>query len=229
VRKLVILLTVLAVLFVGVDRVSVYVAQRALAAELKSSEHLPRDPVVTIGGFPFLTQLARGRFSRIGLRAPEVSLVKDGRTLTMTDLSVSMRGISTNRTFSSVLAQTVSGTASVGYPTLSGLLGVPVSYGGQTSDGKGRIKATEKLTVLGRQVSASAAAELRLPAVNTLGFANVTALGVAVPSVLVSSLHTVFAKSLTLRGFPVGLRLTGVTSAPDGVRFTLGGAHVRIR
>jgi hypothetical protein len=56
---------VVIALFVVVDRIGVRVAQNRVAADVRRTEHLSSDPSVKIHGFPFLTQMVRGRYSDI--------------------------------------------------------------------------------------------------------------------------------------------------------------------
>ena len=56
-------LAVLAVLIAG-DRVANAVAQNALATQLQSGLSTPTKPEVSIGGFPFVTQVLGGSFCR---------------------------------------------------------------------------------------------------------------------------------------------------------------------
>ncbi|MCM3924154.1 LmeA family phospholipid-binding protein [Frankia sp. AiPs1] len=90
-RVLAIVLVVLVVLFVVGDRVSVVIAKGQMRKQVKASvaESLkPGDPVpkvtsVSIGGFPFLTQVLFGKFTDIGVGidgiptpGPKISSVK---------------------------------------------------------------------------------------------------------------------------------------------------------
>jgi hypothetical protein len=90
-RLLAIVLVVLVVLFVVGDRVSVVIAKGQMRKQVKASvaESLkPGDPVpkvtsVSIGGFPFLTQVLFGKFTDIGVGidgiptpGPKISSVK---------------------------------------------------------------------------------------------------------------------------------------------------------
>jgi hypothetical protein len=66
-RRLVVGLLVVLVLLVGADRFTAWLAARAVAVSAERSEHLAQRPHVTLGGFPFLTQLARGRYDDVHL------------------------------------------------------------------------------------------------------------------------------------------------------------------
>src|SRR5436190_22730650 len=60
----------LAGLFVAGDRVAAYAAERTIATQTKKELAAreittPTEPIVRVGGFPFLTQMARGKYDRI--------------------------------------------------------------------------------------------------------------------------------------------------------------------
>ena len=65
VRALFWFLVVIAVLAVGADRAGDYLAERAVAAQVRDSQDLRHTPDVDVTGFPFLTQLARQHFDRV--------------------------------------------------------------------------------------------------------------------------------------------------------------------
>jgi LmeA-like phospholipid-binding len=64
-RKPLIAVVVLAILLVAADRISRYVAQRKLASRLGAAYDLASPPIVTITGFPFLTQVIAGRYGEV--------------------------------------------------------------------------------------------------------------------------------------------------------------------
>lgn len=68
VRALVLLL-VLVVVLVGADRIAAAVVADRLASTIASSQHLATPPRVTFHGFPFVTQVLRGRYDGVGLEA----------------------------------------------------------------------------------------------------------------------------------------------------------------
>ena len=92
-RRLIVLLVPLAVLvgiFVVVDRVAVGVAEGRIAAEIQRKQELGAPPVVQVHGFPFLTQVVRGRYKQVDadLREPDV-----GDDLAIDRLQVRLSGV----------------------------------------------------------------------------------------------------------------------------------------
>lgn len=68
-RRVVVLLLLLLVGFVGVDRLAASVMTSRIAGVLAGSGQLGR-PTVRIGGFPFLTQVAAGRYADVEVSIP---------------------------------------------------------------------------------------------------------------------------------------------------------------
>ena len=56
---------VLVAILLGLDRGGAWLAGRAVAAQVQQSAHLQTAPTVTIGGFPFLTQVVQGRYTHV--------------------------------------------------------------------------------------------------------------------------------------------------------------------
>src|SRR5512133_1572254 len=71
-RRLVIVLFVLAVVLLVADRAGVVVAQSALAGKIQQQLDLDRKPDVSINGIPFLTQAIRGTYRDIEVQLPDV-------------------------------------------------------------------------------------------------------------------------------------------------------------
>lgn len=89
-------LIVLIGLFLVGDFVARAYAERRAAAQLQSSFDLPREPSVSIGGFPFLFDLAGGSLDSITVTAPEAR--SRGVTLTrlrlvLEEVDISLGGL----------------------------------------------------------------------------------------------------------------------------------------
>lgn len=85
-----IVLVVLAVLAVGLDFGLRFWAQRWLSSRLEQELELQHRPEVSLGGFPFLVQVARARFSRVTIELRDVPA--DGLTIQRVKLSLSEVG-----------------------------------------------------------------------------------------------------------------------------------------
>lgn len=73
-RRLLITLTVLAVLVVGVNHGTAAYAEYQVSRELRAELGLSSDPEVRVNGFPFLTQAVAGRYDSVEVRATGVPL-----------------------------------------------------------------------------------------------------------------------------------------------------------
>lgn len=88
-KRLVVVIAVLATVFVVADRVGARVAANQVAAKIRTSQGLSSDPHVVIHGFPFLTQAIGGEYDDVDVEA--AGLVKG--SVKMSDVSASLRGV----------------------------------------------------------------------------------------------------------------------------------------
>lgn len=88
-RRLLVLLVVLAGLLVAVDRVAVFAAEHVVASRIQDDEHLAHRPDVSIGGFPFLTQLAAGTYDDVEVTAHDLR----AGPLTVDEVSTRLHGV----------------------------------------------------------------------------------------------------------------------------------------
>lgn len=64
-RRFLTVIVVLVLLVVVVDRAAWWFAQGTIADQVQSEADLSSRPEVKVGGFPFLTQVLRGRYQQI--------------------------------------------------------------------------------------------------------------------------------------------------------------------
>jgi len=215
VKRLVVVLLVLAVLLVGADRLGAYVAGQVVAAKLRTSAGLAADPSVRITGFPFLTQAIAGRYDRITVDAKDVN--RGGAQLS--DLTVDLIGarIPARQAISgavpAVPVEALRGSVTLSYADLvrrhTELVVTPLSGD--------RARVTGRLTILGQALTASTVSTLSLR-----GSALVlTAQSVAVEGQSSPLVDRALAGRLDLRvplgSLPYGLRLMSVHSTADGI------------
>ena len=215
-RGFAIFVVVVLVLLVALDRVALVVAEREVAAKIQTKQDLPTRPSVSIKGFPFITQVIGRHFDAAELHASDLVVGDTQRTVAIGTLSARVAGIDTNHDFSSATADSVTGTATVGYPELSKLLGASVTYAGD-----GRVSAAETATVLGQQITGSVTAAVGITGTTLLSFSDVRIAvggsGVTLPQSVTDSLTSAFKNQLSLAGLPFGLRLQGVVATSAGV------------
>jgi hypothetical protein len=214
-RRLLILIVVLAGLFVAADRVAVLFAERAVAERIQTREALPQRPQVSIGGFPFLTQAVSGDYRSIkvvivGLRRD--GLVLDRVALTLHGVHVPLSAV-LHRSIGSVPIDSAAGTVSVGYADLNvDLHRVAVGYAG--SPGSVRLRSLV--------VPVSGTATVRVSGDTVT--AEVSRIGVAGVSLPVGGLGFTVA----LPSLPFGVRLTSVTAGPSGISVSATGTGLTL-
>lgn len=162
-RRVLVGLAVLAVLLVVADRVAAWAAQRAVAehvaTELASYQVQSQPPEVTIGGVPFLTQVAGGRFESVTLRLRDVG---NGQVrLPLVELTAS--GVTADASTliereGSIDAERVDGAATVGYASVIALTGLDSLDLSAGPDGAVRVRVSTEL--LGEPVTAVGTGEV---------------------------------------------------------------------
>lgn len=237
-RTTLILLAVLAVVLGVVDRVAVRVAQDQMAKRLVDTAGLSGGSVeVSIHGFPFLTQVARGRFADIEVQAQGVAL-DDLQDL---DISAHLRGVqlSVSELRSGqrpdVPAQSVDGNVTIPYAELArralaagaddGLSALSLRRSGEA------VALSARVTVLGVEVQASARARVTFDdGAPHLIVSDSDIDGRGVPQAALDAaglvVNTVLARALELPALPYGLRLTSVVATSGGIRINAAARDV---
>lgn len=224
-RRLVIALVVLIGLLVAADRVGNLIAERTVARTVQDSQHLTHRPDVDIGGFPFLTQLAAGKFGKVTLHDHDVTGGSGRRALRLSEVTVVLRDVRVARDFSSATAARTTATAAASYADLSRVLGVRVSYAGN-----GRVRAKASTSVLGQAISGSVTA---LPVVRggalAFGSPRVSVGGAQLSSSASQALAAVFGAPLSFAGLPYGISVRSVSAAADGLHLVLAARDLTFR
>ena len=226
-RGLLIALLVLVLLLIAADRIGVLFADRAIADRVQSSQDLNRKPDVHINGFPFLTQVANNDYRKITVDANRLTVGQNDKRVTLDTLVATLTGVRAVDNYSAATAQHVSATARVGYPQLSQLLGVPISYASG-----GRVQASRSVTVLGRTLTGTVSAVVTVPGGDALAFTDVRvgtdAGSLGVPQAVTSQLTDVFSQQLSLAGLPFGMRVRDLDVSRAGVTITATAEGVRL-
>lgn len=208
-------------LLVLADRVGLYIAERTAGSTIQSSQGLRSRPDVSIAGFPFLTQLAGGRFDEITVTAGDVPLDRRARGLQIAQLRVVLHTVTVTRNFSRVHAAAASATARITYDELGAALGLDLTYAGD-----GRIRATKTVTVGGASVKGAVTTQPRL-ANGALGFAKTTVQGGgALGDAALAILDHVFDLKLPLQAIPFRIQVRSLRVDARGVLVVLTGADL---
>lgn len=220
---LLVLVVIATGLLVAADRVGAWYAERTIAdqvrQEVAARDISAEEPDVAVGGFPFLTQVLGGRYESIsivlrnvtgeGVRLPRLDVTATGVTADLQTLRTGQ---------GAVVADRVSGTATIGYSTVAELADQP----GLTLTGEnGKLRARLPVQILGQQVTLVGAAALRLEQgrirvrVTELDAEN----GTLPPGAreLADDYADQFAVDVPLPELPFDLSLDMVTPRPEGL------------
>ena len=218
---------VLAVLLVVGDRAGEQVAEGALADRLAGE--LGTRPEVEIGGLPFLTQALRGRYSRIDVRADRV--VREGRTLQ--DVTATLTGVQVSALqaargeVTAVPVDALAVDALVTYDELERAGGLRDVQLGPDPDG---VRVSGRLEVLGRDVDATAAADVQLDGSDgVLRTRRSEGRGGEVTGRLAEALSERLGLRVRVPQLPYDVRLSSLRPGPDGVVVTGGTGPVVLR
>jgi len=236
-RRLLITLVVLCVLFVAADRIAVAVAESQVASRIQSTENLSAKPKVSIEGFPFLTQLLGHKLSEVKLSADTLALSDgSGSRVTLQSLQADLHDVTLSKGFSSATVQSGTGSALLSYADVSQAVGhgLTFSYGGtDPSDGAGRVKISGSTTAYGLQISGSGTADLRVLSGDSIATSDVSVGDLSGANLtLLPGLKTVvshfFNTSFKVPNLPAGLSLKSVQAEKDGVLVELSGTDLKL-
>ncbi|MFC1409501.1 DUF2993 domain-containing protein [Streptacidiphilus sp. N1-12] len=227
-RRLLIVLLVLFGLFVAADRVALHFAESEAATKIQSARNLPQKPSVSIGGFPFLTQLASSKFDEVKVTSPELTVNdgKGGPDVRLQNFAIDGKGVRVTGNYSGIIADSGTGSALISYPDLSKALPnqVTVAYGG--APGKVKVSGRIDVPVLGAQ-NVSGTADVSVVNGTDISLSNLSGINGLAPGIgdLVSSF---LQPKLQIAGLPSGLKLNTVQAGPDGIAVTVSGTNVSL-
>ncbi len=225
-RRLVVVVVVLAGLLVAVDRVGAYAASQAAAHKIRDQGTGTAN--VRILGFPFLTQVARGDLSTVTISERALS----GNGLTFRTIYITAHGTHVSLSdavrgrVSSVPIDRVDGTAVLTYASLSASILRALDVGSTftlslTPAGTGDLEAH-----VSGPAGLSFSQQVPVPTVSG-GRLQLGAFVQRFAAVLPPSV----AKELTvgLPSLPYGLTLSTATAQSDGVHFAVTGRDVTVQ
>ncbi len=240
---LLVLLILLAVILVIADRVGRSVADDKVAQQVsqqaqKQDVKLGQQPTADITGFPFLTQVAAGRYDEILVHLRDVQ----AQAYTMPKLDIAAHGVHAKASdvlngSGRITADKVDGTATLGYPYLEKVVRDQISKQVEVkdlkltgSDGKLLVHAT--VPILGKELKLQGTTKLTLSSDGHRVRIDVQELkpeGVQLPAFASGALNQLAEKLSTdieLPTLPYHLELTGIEPASDGLRVTAEAQNV---
>jgi hypothetical protein len=229
---LVVLVLSLFALFMVGDRVAAYAASQELASQAQKEMQSrgissPTKPTATIGGFPFLTQVIRGRYDKVTIHGKD--LTGQGITIDALDLTATSIHAKTstliNRT-GDVTADNVTGTARVGWAAVTALIKQNSSVDGLTVTAlpDGQIQMRTPVSVLGVSTNVIGTGTVKVSGSTVhVSITKVQAAGGNVPPGLTSiigSLKTALSVDIKIPPLPYNLKIRSVQSTVDGIVVT---------
>lgn len=236
--SLIVLLLVLAGLLVVADRVAAGVAERAIAKQVEQQvakqNAQSAKPDVTVGGFPFLTQVLAGNYERISIVLKDVQGSVQGGAVSVPQLDVDAHNVkaslNTLRTGQGdVVAETVDGRGTITYDSLAKLLDRP---GLTLGERNGKLTVNAPVDVLGVKLTVTGTADvtvagnkvaLRFNELNAEGLPNLP---------LAKAVLSNYAKGISidvpLPKLPFQLNVRKVEPRPEGLTVTADAKNVPI-
>jgi LmeA-like phospholipid-binding len=244
-RKITIVLVTLLVLLVGAfiaaDRIAAHEAEAAIAKQ--ASQELaarqitsPSRPKVSIAHFPFLTQVAAGKYDKITIKVDKPST--EGVTLDRFDVvatDVHAKASDVLHGTGTVTADNVTGTGDVPWDQVGKLItlsGVDASNVTVSADAQGKITAKIPVNALGVSTTVVATGSVTVTkGVASVTIDNVTAEGGNQPALvnaLLSQVKQQMKVQVQLPKLPYNLQVTSVDATQAGLKVTATAAHVAL-
>jgi hypothetical protein len=244
-RRFTIVLVVLLLLLVGLlaaaDRLAAYAAERSVAAQTKKELAArdittPSEPTVTVGGFPFLTQVARGKYDRITIHLDRPT--SQGVTLDTLDVVATGVNAPTSTLVNgtgTVTADDVTGTAVLNWAAVNKLMNTS-GFGGTSAtasalpDGEVQVRVPVSLGDVSTTVVATGTLKVD-DAVVHLNITKVETEGGTIPPVisrLIGSIKQSLSVDVRIPQLPYNLKVRSVTAAPQGLSVTANAVNVPI-
>jgi hypothetical protein len=244
-RRFGIVLVVLLVLVAGLlalsDRLAAYAAERTIATQAKKeltarNITTPTEPTVKVYGFPFLTQVARGKYDRITIHVDHPT----SQGVTLDGLDVVATGVNATtstlvRGNGTVTADDVTGTAVLNWTNVNKLMNTS-GFGGTTAtasalpDGEVQVRVPVSIG----DISTTVVATGTLKAADTVAHLTITKVeteGGTIPPVinrLVSSIKQSLSVDIRIPQLPYNLKVRTVKAAPEGLSVTANAVNVPI-
>ena len=208
-----IVVVVVLILLVIADRAAAAYAENRVATQIKTSG-FPVKPRVTIGGFPFLTQVAAHDLNEMTISA---SNVPEG-PLDIASMNATLHGVHINSSFNGGTIDQLNGTALITFAGLSQAAGV--GDGITLSDGgSNRVKASVNLGFL----SGTALFQVTRTSGNQINVRVVSAGGL--PTSALGSLQDF---NVPIPKLPAGMSIQSVSVTGQGVLINIAGSHTTL-
>ena len=217
-RKFSVALVILVVLLVVLDRAGLFIAEREISIRVQSAYTLPARPSVSIKGFPFLTQVASGRYQEIDVSIPDAAV----EGVQLHDIDAKFTGVHASLSLllgqnaGSVTASQATGTAMIPFSQIQRRLpgGITLSPDGGNN-----------VSVTGRTTYGVIKGTARL-GVTSSGGISVTPERLTIAGLSAGALISRFTVTIPVGALPLHLTISGVHVASGGVVVDATGQNV---
>jgi LmeA-like phospholipid-binding len=232
---LIVLLIIVVVVLVAADRLGRSYAERVIsdkvAQQVSNQKATSEKPDVTIEGFPFLTQVAAGKYHEIKIELAHFSgpAGEGGKRINLPLLDIRAQDVraslSTLQNGGNIVADSVTGTGTIDYQQLVSLIGQSgltlADQGGKlTFSGKVQnFKVTGTATV----VVSNGTVQVRFSDVNSPDLPNIPGI-----QALVDSYAQSLGIDVQVPALPLKLKVQKVQPEPGGIQFTAGASNVTL-
>jgi hypothetical protein len=234
---LIVLLIIIGIVLVVLDRFGASYAERVIGdrvAEQVANQKATSDkPDVTVEGVPFLTQVLAGKYQEIKIELRNFSgPAGNGKTIKMPLLDIRAKDVrapldALRSRQGNIVATTVTGAGTIGYPQLTELIG---QKGLTLKESGGKLVGAAPVQALGQTFNVTGAATLTVAnGVVQVRFSNVTAAGLPdVPLVrnIIDSYVQRLAVDLKVPELPLKLKVQKVQPTSAGLVVTAGANDV---
>ena len=233
IRRLLVLVAILAALAALADRGLAAMAGSATARAVQRSENLSEKPDVSFNGFPFLTQALRGRFREVEVTVRDVR--REGVTITRVDARLEDVRVGLVDALAGEVEAVPIGegtaVATLSYADVNEFLATrPGNL--RLSYRNGRLVVTGSVTVPGRgAVAAEGEGAVRVSGetlVVTVRNVRSTA-GAALSAAISAAAGDRFSFTVPVRGLPFGIRLVSVAATGEGLVVSASARAIVVR
>ena len=216
-RRLLIVLVVLAALLVAADRVGVVVAQNRLASQIQQQLNLDREPDVSIRGIPFLTQAISGTYKDIRVQLPDV----DAGDVQNVAIDARLQGAhvplsdAVGGNVDQIPVDRISGTLLIPYDELAKASRIP----GLTITREGdSLRLTGSVQVLGRPLQVEAVGRVEVDNGRiVINAEQAKVAGIPVPQAVLDQAARLLSFRVQPHNLPLNLRITALRLADNGL------------
>ncbi|GAB3156993.1 DUF2993 domain-containing protein [Micromonospora sonneratiae] len=224
---LVVLLLVLGGILVVADRLAVGVAERAIAEqverEIARQQISSSKPEASVGGFPFLTQVASGRYESINIVVHDLQGPVRGQSVRLPKVDIDARNVDApldalRSGQGTVTAETVVGTGTISYDTVAEFMNKP---GITLAEKNGKLEVAGSLKVMGQDRAIHGTGDLSVDQGRvSIKFDELTVEG-APNNPLVQALIKAYAQQISVKlplpALPFQLDVQEVRPLPEGL------------